>query len=261
MSLSPFQLFVWIAGFIAEVAVLVVLFVRHRAKVFPFFTTFIACEVAFTAIEFFDYRYRSYRTYLYTNWTLGILDEVLQLFVFYEIAVHVFRPTGVWAADVRKTFLELIAACSIVSLLLSCTAHPLTHFADETFKMRSDFFSALLMSELFVISVALSVLYGLPWKTHVARIAQGLGAFSIISLAAYIAKIYIGLDHRFRPYRVALENLINCTFFVCETYWIVMLWAEAPAPRELPEAMRNQIYILQRQVENDLMRIRSWRRS
>jgi hypothetical protein len=50
------------------------------------------------------------------------------------------------------------------------------------------------------------------------------------------------------------------TYLGCEVYWIVTLWQEPPAPRELPEAMRTKIYTLQKQVERDLEKIREWRR-
>jgi hypothetical protein len=50
-------------------------------------------------------------------------------------------------------------------------------------------------------------------------------------------------------------------FLACEAYWIAMLWKKAPEPRELPEAMRAQIYTLQKQVERDLARIRAWRKN
>jgi hypothetical protein len=108
--------------------------------------------------------------------------------------------------------------------------------------------------------MALSVTAGLPWKTHVARIAQGLGAYSLVSLVTGAAANYFGVSHDTHIY-TALARVSVLTYLMCEAYWIVMLWREAPAPRELPEAMRMQIYSLQKQVEYDLIRIRSWRRS
>jgi len=39
-----------------------------------------------------------------------------------------------------------------------------------------------------------------------------------------------------------------------------MLWKEAPALRELPEAVRKKLYTLQKQVEDDLKKMRKWRR-
>jgi uncharacterized membrane protein YccF (DUF307 family) len=114
------------------------------------------------------------------------------------------------------------------------------------------------MSELFVGMLALSATVGLPWKTHIARIAQGLGAYSVVCLVTDTISNYYGNEpHVF----AVLDTLRNIVSIVCEGYWLAMLWQEAPAPRELPESMLTQIYALQRQVEDDLTRIRDWRRS
>jgi hypothetical protein len=115
------------------------------------------------------------------------------------------------------------------------------------------------MSELFAGMVVLSATAGLPWKTHAARIAQGLGAYSIFCVAKDILVNYVGLSPHSQLY-TELSHFRILTYLGCEGFWIAMLWQEAPAPRELPESMRTQIYALQKQVEDDLNRIRAWRR-
>jgi hypothetical protein len=114
------------------------------------------------------------------------------------------------------------------------------------------------MSELFVGMVVLSSTAGLPWKTHVARITQGLGVYSIVCVAADIVLNYVSLrQHLLVDGR--LSRLRKLTYLGCEAYWIIMLWQEAPAPRDLPPSMRSQIYALHKRVEYELMRIRDWR--
>jgi len=100
----------------------------------------------------------------------------------------------VWARDVRTTFAGMVCASVIVALLLTWLAHPSAPFAIQTFILRSNLFSAALMSELFVGMVVLSSIAGLPWKTHVARIAQGFGAYSIFCVAKGIVVNYIWLE-------------------------------------------------------------------
>jgi len=161
---------------------------------------------------------------------------------------------------VRATFVGMIGASIVASLLLAWLAHPAAEFAIERFILRSNFFCALLMSELFVGMIVLSSTAGLPWKTHVARIAQGLGAYSMVCVAKDIVVNYVGLSHHRLLYN-ELSHFRILTYFGCEIFWIVMLWKEAPAPIELPESMRTQIYSLQKQLEYDLIRIRTWRRN
>jgi len=260
MPLSGFDRFLWAATFCGHILTLFVLIVRGRASTFPAFTTFIVENIGTTIALYSVLTHLSFTAYLHWYWSLGILDEVIQLFVFYELAVHVFCPTGLWARDVRRTFFGVVFASAVVAILLTWLAHPRGRLPISTFILRSNFFSAAVMSELFVGMVVLSATAGLPWKTHVARIAQGLGAYSLLCVATDIVVNYVSVNQRVHLYK-HLSHLQILTYLACEVFWIGMLWQEAPVPRELPESMRIQIYTLQKQVENDLIRIRAWRKN
>jgi hypothetical protein len=258
MLLTGFDLAIWVACLTGEIVLLLVLLLRNRAGSFPVFSVYILGIILRSLIGMFVKTHFPAETFKHYSWTAGILDECLQLFVLFEIAEHVFAPTGKWAADVGRTMVAMASASAVAAALISWLANPATQSRMQTFKMRSDFFSAVLMSELFVCMVILSSTFGLPWKTHAARIAQGFGAYSLACIALGIPKIFFGLQHGTHQFE-EMNHLRSVIYLACEVYWVVMLWAEAPAPRELPEAMRIQIYTLQRQVENDLIRIRSWR--
>ena len=107
-------------------------------------------------------------------------------------------------------------------------------------------------------SVVLTATVGLPWKTHVARIAQGLGAYSLFGLAIDIGVTPVGITPDNAVF-AALMRAQKLVWLACQVYWIVTLWQEAPAPRELPEVMRAQIFSLQNRVRDDLIRIRGRR--
>lgn len=260
MHPSGFALFVWATSFLGQILTLLVLLVRGRARAFPIFTAYMVEEIVTAVVTYIVFIHYPLSTYQHVYWSLGIVDELLQLCVVYEIAVHVFCPTGVWARDIRRTFVGLVCGSVAVALLLTWLAHPAAPRPIQTFILRSNFFSAALMSELFVSMVVLSATVGLPWKTHAARIAQGLGTYSIVCLGLDIVANVVGLAQGGHTY-TELSHVRSVTWIACEAYWVVMLWVAAPVPRELPEAMRIQIYTLQRQVENDLIRIRAWRRN
>jgi hypothetical protein len=256
MELLSFDRFAWAVSFFGHIALLLLLTMRGRARSFPLFTTYIASNIAKTVILYFILHDRP-GDYSSAYWSMGVLDEALQFLVLLELALHVFRPTGVWAPDVWKTFAGLACASVIVALPLTWMAAPRSATLGRAFVLRGNFFSAALLSELFVAMLALSAVAGLPWKTHVARIAQGLGVYSMVCVAIDIVSRYLGNDDH--AYKV-LSHIRIGTYLACEGYWIVTLWQEAPAPRELPESMLTQIYALQRQVEYDLAKIRDWRR-
>ncbi len=260
MHPSGFERAVVAATLTGDVLILLVLFARHRARSFPLFTALIAEELISAVLGNLVRAHLALSAYKYTYWSLGILDEVLQVLVFYEIAVQVFCPTGVWARDVRRTFLGMAGVSVVVAFLLAWLAQPAALSPVVTFILRTNFFSAALMSELFVGMIVLSSTVGLPWKTHASRIAQGLGAYSLICVGIDIITNFVGVRSDAHT-RLHLAHMVSLTWIACEAYWIVTLWAEAPAPRELPEIMRIQIYSLNRWVENDLIRIRAWRRN
>jgi len=229
MHLSSFDRFLWAATFCGHILLLLVLFARRRAGLFLTFTSCIVVNAATAIVLYFVLRHLSFTAYRNSYWSLGIVSEILQLFVFCELAVHVFCPTGVWARDVRRTFIGLVCSGCVVALLLTWLAHPTARLAIQTFILRSNFFSAALMSELFVGMVVLSATAGLPWKTHVARIAQGLGAYSLFCVAMDIVLNHIVLSQHALLY-AELSHLRSLIYLACEAFWIVMLWQEAPAP-------------------------------
>jgi hypothetical protein len=260
MHLTGIDYLFWAAGFLAEVALVVVLLARHRAHDFPFFTLLAIETVTTAVILYLIHRYRSSHAYLVGYLSTGCVDLALQLCVFYELASHVFRPVGKWAADVRLSFAGLVCGSVVVALGLTWLTTPPANTWIRSLIIRGNFFSSVLMSELFVGMVVLSATVKLPWKTHVARISQGLGVYSVIGILTEAGHSLFGLDRAAR-FPTVFSYLRFSSFLFCEGYWIVMLWRDAPAPRPLPEEMRAQLAGLQQRVEWDLQRIRVWKRS
>jgi len=256
--LTGFDIFTWIASFLVNGTLAIILFVRGRARSFPFFTAYILEQVVDAIVAYFVILHAAALTYQKYAWTAASIEEMLKLCVFYEVAVHVFCPTGSWARDVRKAFLVLICLSVVIAVLLTWLAHPYAPRFIQTQILRGNFFSSVLLSELCVGMVVLSGTVGLPWKTHVARIAQGLGAYSLARVGILTIQNVVGI-HGGRHIITRTSHVNDSIYIACALYWVVMLWAEAPATRELPAAMKMQIYTLNRQVENDLRRIRTWR--
>src|SRR5258705_12103426 len=109
MHLTGLDLLFWVAGFVGHVILMFVLWLRHRAKVFPMFTALIGLNVVRTIALALIQLYGTRRGYFDTYWSLAILDVALQLGVVYEMASRVFRPLGKWASDVRRSILWWIA--------------------------------------------------------------------------------------------------------------------------------------------------------
>jgi hypothetical protein len=257
MHLTGTILLFWAAGLTAHGLLLVVLCTRHRVKTFPIFTALIGTNIVNSIALYEIALHGTKHSYFIAYFSFAILDLALQLSVTYELASDTFCPTGTWAPDVRKGFLILVLASIVIAAILACLPAPPERILLGTLLDRGSLFSSALQCELLVGMLAFSATASLPWKTHVARIAQGLGFFSLISLLTEAGHSVLARN------TVAFESLTYVrmtTYLLCASYWIVMLWLEAPAPQELPEETRRQLFTLQRRVEYDLRKLRALKR-
>lgn len=258
MHLTGLDLFFWAASFLGHLLLLFVLWKRHRATQFPFFTTLISISILRTIALYIVLRHGTKDNYFYTYWSLALVDTVLQLCIAYEMASHVFRPVGVWASDVRKSFFWLSGLSVFLACGLSWLASPPTRSVVQALVIKTNLFAAAWMSELFVGMMTLSRRVNRPWDTHVAAIAKGFGVYSIINVAIETGHTYFGVRQSTQAY-TALSHLRIAVYLGCVMYWIVALWRDAPRSQELTEKMRTQLFTLQRKVEYDLQSLRSRR--
>jgi hypothetical protein len=256
MHLTGIDFFFWAVSFLGNLGLLFVVWYRRLAKSFPFFTALAALSVIRTMVLYFVLNHGTRNSYFYTYWSLGILDTMLELGIVYEIASRVFRPVGVWAPDVRGSFIWMVGLSVTVALGLSWLASPPARTWAQSFVTKGDLFAAALISELFVLMMALSISARLPWRTHVAKIAQGLGAYSLVSLLIGTGHSYFGVGGEVRTF-LFLSHIRIAAYITCLAYWTVMLWRKEQPSREMTEEMRERLFTLQRRVEYDLQDLRS----
>jgi hypothetical protein len=255
MHLTDLDLLFWTAGFGVHLVLFCVLLIRRRYREFPIFSAFILSNIVRTVALYFVEQHGSKASYFYTFWSLGLLDTGLQLAVVYEMYFCTFRPLGQWARDIRGALSWLLVAIVAVAAGLTWLAAPPVRLWMQAVVIRSNFFSSVCLSELFVGMIVLSVKSGLPWKSHVARISQGLGVYSGIDLLIETGHSYFGVGRNTQVYAV-LSHFRMSAYLVCVAYWIIMLWRNAPEPRKLPDGLRGKLIRLQHLVDSDLDKIR-----
>jgi len=247
VHLTGLDLFLWALALIEHIVLLAVLWYRRAAPRFPLFTALITVSVLRTVVLYFTLRHGSSEQYFYTFWSFGFVDLAMQLGVVYELSSRVFRPLGAWAPDVRRSFAVLAAVSVVIAAVLTWLASPPTRTLRLAIVIRGNFFSSALMSELFVAMVALSVTMGLPWRTHVARLAQGFGVYSIFCVLTEGAHSYFGSTRGKQMYTLVSHIRIEL-YCLCVAYWIWALARPEPEPRQLPEQLRLELRTLQRRV-------------
>jgi hypothetical protein len=256
VHLTDLDLLFWAAGFVENLGLLFVLWYRRRAGRFPFFTSLATLVVIKTITLYFVHLYGTENGYAYTYWSLAILDMTLQLCVVYEVASLVFRPLNVWAEDLRSSFLWLISLSLLVALCLTWLGSVPSQTWMQALTTKGNLFASTLLSELFVAMMALSIKVRLPWRTHVAKIAQGLGAYSLISVLVDTGRSYFGVGREL-PAFLAISHVRMATYLGCVTYWIATLWPDELPSRTMTAEMREKLFTLQAQVEYHLQDLRS----
>ncbi|HEX5235771.1 MAG TPA: hypothetical protein VFW25_10630 [Silvibacterium sp.] len=255
MHVGYIDLLLWAAAFAGHITLLAVIFVRHRIRAFPLFTVLIAVNVLKSLILYLTFLQGSKSSYFYTYVFFLILDLTLQLAVVFEMASRVFRPVNSWGRDVARNLFSLAIASVLLAVGLTFLAQPHTRLPVKAAIIRFDLFSAVLVSALFVGFVVLSVRAALPWRTHVARISQGLAVYSVVDVVLESARTCFGLNTTTALY-VLLSQVRIAVYCACLVYWIVTLWQDAPAPKSLNSQMRWQLAALQDRVAHDLASIR-----
>ncbi len=257
MHLTGFDLLFWATGLFTHIALLLVLILRGRVRKFPFFTGLIVMNVLRTLVLYGVWNNGNPSTYFYSYWSFALLDTLLQLFFVVEVTTHILRPLGTWSPDLRRSSASLCLASIAVAIALTWVAAPEVKNWRESVVMRGSMFSAALISELFVGMVALSVSVGVPWRTHAARLAQGFGGYSVLDIVIEGMISIHGVAHRRAAYTTLAHMRVEF-YQLCVCFWIVMLARDAPAPREMPERMRRQLWALQARVASDLQLLRNW---
>jgi hypothetical protein len=255
MNLSKLDLLFWAMSFIGNVALLLVLLLRGRFRNLPVFTALIILNVARTIALFLIRQHNAQSTYFYTFWSLAVLDVGLQFGIVYELSSKVFRPRGEWAPDIRKRFPIWVSASVILASLLTLVPKPASHFWMQEMILRGSFFSAALMSELFVGMIALSAAAGLTWSSHIAKIAIGFTLYSVATLVLETANTWLGLGGSGHSYD-DLSRIRIAIYLCCVAYWIVALWRNAPPATKMPDRVRQQAATINQMVKSRVEALR-----
>jgi hypothetical protein len=256
MRLTGLDFLFWAAGFLLNVSLLTILWARGRAKSFPFFTALITLMVVKTIVLYVVQQHGSKDNYFYAYWSLTMIDTILQLSVVYEVASRVFRPLDAWAPDLRGSFMWAVGLSVSVALGLTWLASAPARTWMQSVTTKGDLFAAVLMSELVVAMMALSVSAGFPWKTHVARIAQGMGAFFLFGVLIETGHTYFGVGREI-PAFLVLSHIRMVVYLGCVIYWIFTLSRNERPARIMTKEMRERVLTLQSRMEYDLRYLRS----
>jgi hypothetical protein len=255
MNFSLIDNVLWAAGVLGAAALLTVLVYRRRAAAFPFFTAWIAFQVALSTLLFLVYRHGAARLYAKIYWISVLLDFLLQLAVVFELAAIVLRPTGTWLRDARAHFWTIGTAGALLAAAVAFVVHPAARSSLDAWEVRGNLFTAMIICELFLAMLIASNRLGLHWRNHVMGLGKGLTTWAMVSFSVESTHSLLGEAWHFS----ALEHLRILAWLFALGYWIRVFWLPEPERLPLSPEMRNYLVDLHQRVRYDLAKVRPFK--
>lgn len=251
MRFSSVAIFYWVGGFVADLALFLVLLIRGRWRHFPVFTLWIAFMLVRSSVLMYLYQHEAKHWYTIVYDTGLVLDFALQLGIVLEIAWILLRPTGSWVRDARLQFAAGGLAGIAVAGLFTWWITPPATSVRLMWQVRSNLFTSMVICELFVVMTMVANRLGLGWRNHVMAIGQGLTAWSTIMVVKTALESYLGTQHHYSQ----LEQVHSVTYLAA-IFWItVQLWRDEPERKSISADLYQYILAVHRRGEYDLGRL------
>ncbi len=240
----------WATSLLGHLAVLSVLLVRGRWRKFPVFAGVLLYQVTETVVLGVIAHQGRWHAYSVAYWVLVFGDYGMQLALIWEIARSVLRPTGTWIRDARQSFFLWSAAGVLLAVGLAFTIGPPGSKGLDPWEARLTVFTSLLTCELFLAMSAAANRLGLPWRSHVMALAQGIMAWAAIALVGDLGHVILGWNRAF----AVLDYARNLVYLGVLVFWGVAFWLPERARAPLSADMQEYLVALHRRVQYDLDR-------
>jgi hypothetical protein len=213
MSLKVLIQLFSLLGFIAQIALLVVLIVRRQYKLFPVFTFYIGFgllyDVGLSALMMSSpHAGRSLALALLP------LQYLIELGVLLEISWNVLRPVHMsLPAGSIRIFIGAVALALLGGVLL---AWHLDNTGDKLQEFRGplDLTVGLLRMLIFAATAGFAQLLGIGWKNKVLQLATALSFYSAVDLVVSLVQRYSGASSTLEDIR-----LVAFTFEIGFLVW------------------------------------------
>ena len=227
---------IWLAGPLAEIVVIGLLFYRHVWRTLPFFCAYCVWDVlsnlAVFAISHYNPAY-----YFHVYFAQAILDSALLFCVLLELAWSILRPIR---ASLPRTALLLVGA---LILVLGAVIWP---FAALPGLVHSTTREGLLFAQLQQTTTILRVLFflllaggsqllSIGWRDRELQVATGLGLYSIASLTVAMFQTHQTTASQYG----SLVRFETVSYFCCLIYWAVSFAQKEAERREFTPQMRS----------------------
>ena len=236
-------------GPLLDAILCLVMVIRGRIKDFPALFFFLLldgiCSLSLYAVD------STYKSSLYFRLYIAFdfLSFAVQVWILVEIARCVLRPTGFWVKPAIKPLAWVAGLGAALALATSVSLRPVSYTYPQVLELRAEAFTSLLTCELVIAMMLSAKEVGLPWRSHVMAIGQGLMLWALADATVEGVSAYLG-PHS--PYYQAFYYIRSLNYFVVVSYWTVSLWRSEPARGEVSPLVRKYVIALHERVQYDL---------
>ncbi len=239
----------WLTSPILDILLLGSILQKKRWKQFPIFSVAIGIDAIIQVSLFLIDPSASGETYRNAYRCASVISFVTQLAILIEIAKAVLRQPNRWNAGALHRLWAFGFAGGLFALLTTWIVSNGKVFGWAVAVDDMQIFSGLATCEL-VIAVSLAAgQLGLPIRSHVLAIGQGLAAWALLAVSIYGVETFVSMVS---PIYQGLEILRALLYPLTVLYWTVSLWYEEPARRPISPAMHKYIVAIHDQVQYDL---------
>ncbi len=225
----------WIAGIVAEAAVVGLLLYRRVWRTLPFFCVYCAWALLSDAGIYAVVRNlpTGYLTAYLTNLSV---DSALEFGVLVELAWSVLRP--VRASLPRVAFV----AVAILIFAAGAAIWPFTvipklgsQHLEWGLLMRIQQTTSILRVLVFLLLAGFSQLLSIGWRDRELQVATGLGFFSVVSLAVEMVHTHQASG----PQYSSLNRVVIASYICSLLYWVFSFAQKEAERREFTPQMQN----------------------
>jgi hypothetical protein len=245
VHLSNWQAWNWLAGFAGYTVLMLVLVVRKRYRTFPWFTFLLAQEIVQSIVLFEAHHFARPRTYYYTYMGSEILDSLVRVGVFFELARITSRLLRENGSERVRAMINAVVIASVICAGVVISGPGVGNLI-VTAVLKISVCTSILGALLVFFFLLTTFLEGIRSRVHSQALAYGLFIYFSGQLLSQLGLLFSGKALWF-----TLQTYTAPLYIVCLFAWSIILWFDEPKrvlSKEMDTLQRTFAQIEQKQA-------------
>lgn len=225
----------WIAGLVAEAAIVGFLIYRRAWRTLPVFCALSAWGLLSDAGNYIVQRYFA-KSYDATYLVETIVDSSLQFGVLIELTWSVLRPIRASLPRIALVVVAVLIVAAGAAIWPFSGMQGLERLSPVIRNLvRVEQTASILRVLFFLVLAGFSQLLSIGWRDRELQVATGLGFYSFVSLAVEVFLSHQGLGSQYR----FMHELVAMSYISSILYWVFSFAAKEAERREFTPQMQS----------------------